>query len=235
MATILRLKNLFRNKEKPLSYKREHYLNQIKKEKLEDILVFSEADTISKSWPSFAQKKVLYFNDQRHKYLQQKILIEEPSHLLNYIYQDEIEETAFDGQMVVVGDFEQLSIRKSFFDVVIAPLSLKESFESISQFIGAISGLLNNNARLVLGLKHPMLENILHNQNPSSGQTQESNLSKYFDILKENHFFLEDVKEGLVDLSLKPYFTNSEYDYYHEYKNTPLSLVLKAVKFQRKK
>jgi hypothetical protein len=52
--------------------------------------------------------------------------------------------------------------------------------------------------------------------------------------LKETNLYTEELKEGGVDLALKAFFTDSEHDYYHEYKNTPMSLLFRTVKFTRK-
>lgn len=233
MGRILNLKNFFNRREKPHSFKWPHYLNRIARHKLEEIILFSEGDHLNTIWPEFEKKKILFLNDQKHKYIFKKVLSEEPGHLVNYIYKGEDVTEQKPEFHTVLGDIDKPAIRKNHFDIVISPLALEDS-PFVETFIRTIGGFLENGGRLVLSVRHPQLENILHNQNPASTQVQEGALAKYFSLLRENHLFTEEIKEGPVDLALKAFFTDSEFDYYHEYKNTPVTLLFRAVKFVRK-
>jgi hypothetical protein len=233
MAKIISLRKFFKQAEKPYSFKRGHYLNQIPAHRREEILLFSEGDYLSTLWPTFERKKVLFFNDQKHKYIFKKILTDEPGYLVNYVYRGPDVSEQKMGYHTVIGDMENLSIRRKHFDVVICPFALEDG-PFIEGFIKKVSECLDNGSRLILSLSHPQLDNILCNQNPSSSHVAESQVSRYHELLKNNNLYVEDIKEGTVDLALKAFFTDSEYDYYHEYKNTPISLLFRTVKYTRK-
>lgn len=233
MGGIVKLKNFFRNKDKPQSYKREHFLNRLPQHKIEEILLFSEGDNLGALWPSFERRKILFLNDQKHKYVFNKILSAEPAYLVNYVYAGPEVNEQKSGYSTVMGDLENLSLRKNHFDLAICPMAL-EDFGTIETFVKKTASILDNGSRLVISIRHPQLDNILFNQNPASTQVTEGQVSRYFALFKEAGLYTEDLREGVVDLALKPFFTDSEHDYYHEYKNTPISLLFRTVKFVRK-
>jgi hypothetical protein len=85
-------------------------------------------------------------------------------------------------------------------------------------------------------VRHPGLEKILFNQNPSvnSPVMPENSVSQYFNWLKENHLFTEEMSEGRVDNTLKPFFDiEGGIEHFQDYKNTPMTLLFRAVKFER--
>jgi hypothetical protein len=232
MANFLNLARFFKSKEKPYSYKRFHYLNQLPKKRMEEILLFSEGDHLAPLIPSFERKRVLFFNDLNHKYIFKKILAQEPAHLVNYVYRGEVSEQRA-GYQTILGDMDQLAVRKNHFDIVVCPFVL-EKFEFVENFMRTIADTIDNGARVLISVAHPQFENIVYNQNPASSQVANSSLAKYYALLKECHLYTEELCEGEVDLALKTFFTDSENDYYHEYKNTPMSLLFKTVKFVKK-
>ena len=88
MGTIVSLKKFFKPKEKPLTFKRAHFLNQLSAHRLEEILLFSEGDHIGRVLPDLNKKKVVFLNDQKHKYTLKKVLMQPAAQVLNYIYKD---------------------------------------------------------------------------------------------------------------------------------------------------
>lgn len=233
MAKLLNLRKFFHTEEN-FSFKHKHFLNQLSAAKQEEILLYSEGDHIAQILPKLKDKKILIFNDMRHNYLLKKTTQQEPGQVIHFIYKGEPPATQIEGLFSVVGDFKQMPLRKNYYDVVICPFVLEEFYLVIS-FIEKISPFLRNGARLILSVRHPQFENHLTNQNPTESRVAESLISKYFHVLQDNHFFTEDLLEGIVDLALKPFFSDTTREYYHEYKNTPISFFIKAVKFKKNK
>lgn len=235
MGSIISLKKFFRQtRERADGFKRAHFLNQMPAHKREEILLFSEGDYLTAALPTFAGKRVAFFNDQRHKYIFRKILAEEPAHLVNYVYRGNAVTEQSPGYRTVMGDAESPALRRGHFDVVICPFVLEDA-GFVDAFVRTLSPMVENGSRIILSVRHPQLDSILLNQNPASARVAESSVSRYHALLKECGLFTEEIREGVVDLALKAFFTEPEYDYYHEYKNTGMSLVFRAVKFVRKK
>lgn len=234
MAKILSLKKFFLPaKEASLFYKRRHFLNALDRGRLEEILLYAEAGRVVATLPQLQDKNLVVFNDQRHKALLLKLQSQDCRQMLAYGYRG-----VFDKQegrfFSVLGDVETLSLRRHHPDVVLCPFVLEDS-AFCERVIKNLAGYLRNGSRLLLSLRHPFLENVLYNQNPAEQRVCENSVSRYFQMLKENHFYTEEVLECPVDMVLKPFFTDPDHDYYHEYKNTPLVLVFKAVKYEKTK
>jgi SAM-dependent methyltransferase len=137
------------------------------------------------------------------------------------------------GYLTVFGDRKTLPFRKGVFDIVVYPLAL-QSWLFQDEHIKGVSRLLKNGGQLILSTRHPQLEQILFNQNPAESMISEDSLMRQFRLLRDHHLFTEDLAEGVVDLSLRPFFCmEGEYDFYHDYKGTPISLAFKAVKYVR--
>jgi hypothetical protein len=234
MGSIISLKKWFQQKDTPQSYKRAHFLNQLMPQKLEEILLFSEGDALSSVLPGFENKKVLFFNDQRHKYVFRKVLAGEPRHLVNYVYKGGPVAEQRPGFHTVMGDATGLALRRDHFDVILCPFVLEDA-AFVENFVRAIAGFLANGSRMILSVRHPQTDNALFNQNPASSQVAEASVARYHALLKEQGLFTEEIHEGGVDLALKAFFSDVENDHYHEYKNTGVSLVFRAVKFVKKK
>lgn len=234
MGSILSLRKIFKHREKPQGYKRAHFLNQLSPQKLEEILLFSEGDSLSPALPGFENKKTLFFNDQKHKYVFRKILSGEPRHLVNYVYQGAPVAEQKPGFHTIMGEALAPALRRDHFDVIICPFILEET-AFVENFIRSFAAFMANGSRLVLSVKHPQVENALYNQNPSSSRVAEGSAARYHALLKEHGLYTEEIREGAVDLALKAFFSDGEGDYYHEYKNTGMSLVFRAVKFIKKK
>lgn len=234
MGSIISLKKFFQQKEKPQGYKRAHFLNQLTPQKLEEIVLFSEGDALSPVLPGFENKKILFLNDQRHKYVFRKILAGEPRSLINYVYKGGPVAEQKPGFHTVMGDAAGLALRRDHFDVTICPFVLEDA-AFVEGFVRNIAGFLANGTRLILSVRHPQTDNALFNQNPASSQVAETSVARYHALLKEQGLYTEEIREGGVDLALKAFFSDAESDHYHEYKNTGVSLVFRAVKFVKKK
>lgn len=229
--------NIFKNakhdKMRPQPFRQYNYLNTLPLEKVDDMLLFSESDHLCGLLPDFKGKKILFLNDQRHKFVFKKILARDPDYIVNCIYGQNIETTQNLGCFSVFGDLGRFAFKPETFDCVICPFVL-EGNGVTKELIQSIAGLIKNGGRLILATRHPHLEKILFNQNPSVSGVPENSMSAFFDMLKQNHLFTEEISEGCVDLSLKPFFTiDGVFDHYHEFKNIPVTLMFRAVRFER--
>lgn len=234
MAAFDKLKRLipFQSSYKNSNFKYSHYLNSMPLEKLQEILLFSEAEQVLPLVPSLQEKSSLFFNDSRHRYLFKRVLTKNPSHMINMVYMgNEVQKGV--GYMTLYAHMDRLPLRHLQFDVIVAPLVLNSEVCYDSQ-IQMLARRLKNGGRMIICVRHPELEHMLFNQNPSYKGAPENSVSGYYQIFKRNKLFVEDMKEGVVDANMKPFFTlDGEYDHYHDYKNLPLSLVYKLVKFER--
>lgn len=238
MARLLDLtKKLFNSsRQEALPYKYYHFLNTINQELLEQILLFSEWDHLPKILPDFEAKKILFFNDLRHKLVLKKILAKEPKYFLSYIYKglDAVNRPHNTKYLNVAGGLTNLAIKDESFDLVICPFVLNTE-KADDVLIKKISAVVKNGGRLILSLRHMQLEHMLYNQNPSQTGALDNRISLYYQQLKANDLYLEDMTEGLVDKNLRPLFCQGEmFDYYQDYKNAPLTLLLRAVKYIKK-
>lgn len=235
MVKLLKFKNFFRSSNEPVHlFKYNHFINSLSKDKLNEILLFSEGDHLFKFLPEFTSKKVLYLNDQRHKFIFKKILAREPMYMVNYIYGGKSLQVQNPGYCTIIGDLENPALKDQHFDLVVCPFAL-DTDQFSPKILKSLCQVLKNGGRLILSLRHPQLEHMIFNQNPSVTGAPGNLLSKYFSLLKENSLYTEDIQEGQVNLPLKPYFSlDGVYDHYHEYKGTPLTLFLRAVKFIKK-
>jgi hypothetical protein len=237
MAALLKIRDLFRQRESRYSpYKYRHFLNAQTPEKLKDILLYSESDHILKMPIETAEKKVLFINDGEHRYLFKKIVDRGAHTLVNYHYRGEADKMRLPTIPVfsVLGDIEKLSVRAGFYDVIYAPLVLEESLLQ-KELIAKMTRSLKNGGRVIICVCHPHWEHILYNQNPAESGSLGNSVSSYFHSLKENHLYIEDIQEGVVDGHLKPFFRgDDETDYYYEYKDLPVTLTLQAVKYVKK-
>lgn len=234
MAKLLSLRKFFPRESRENSFKHKHFFNTLPKQKLQEILFYSESDDIAGLFPKIQKKNVVLFNDQKHKYLLTRILANDPEFLLNYIYRGEVSEKQKQGYFSVLGDIKKLALKRNAYDVVFCPFVL-ESYAFVEDFVKMINPFLGNGSRLVLSVMHPQIENMIFNQNPAEHRVAEGLTSRYFRLFRDNHFFTEDLQESCVDLALKPFFTQTETDFYHDYKNTPVCLFFKVVKFKKEK
>lgn len=232
MAKILALKRFFKaSKEELPAYKQFHFLNKLPAEKIREIVLFSESEKLLNLMPELGGKKVLFFNDQHHRFALRKIAALEVASLLNYIFAGEPEQTQTSGMGTVYGNVDRLPFRHMHFDVIVCPFALLKN-NITQEMIAALSRCLKNGGRMVISLTHPQLEHLLYNQNPAQNASLDNSLSKYFKMFKTSHLFTEEIEESSVDAALKPFFTvEGEQDHYHEYKGTPLTLQMRLVKF----
>lgn len=231
MAKILKFSKFFNRKNPVEAYKHRHFLNSLSKDKLREILLLSEAEHLVKLVPDLKGKRVLFLNDQKHKYVLNQIKTLEPTYLINQIYKTDGPAEAHPSFFTMISDVDHLAVRNLFFDVIICPFALEDDIVH-NQMIAKLGKKLKNGGRLILSLPHPQLEQILYNQNPSQSGSPDHSLSQYFRILRENHLYTENVNEGCVDHALKPFFVlESEYDHFHEYRHFPVTLFFRTVKF----
>ncbi|OVE81016.1 hypothetical protein BVY03_04990 [bacterium K02(2017)] len=231
---ILSLKKLFKpQKTEVKNYKNYHFINTLKKENLNQILLSSEAYHLTRLIPDIANKKVLLFNDPQHKMVLKTLMARKPSYLINYMYQGGVAETQNDNFYTATGDFKLLPFKQQYFDVIICPFVLNTP-EIDNLQMSQLARLLKNGGRIIISFRHMQLEHMLYNQNPAQLGTLDSSFTQYFRKLKQNKLFIENVLEGCVDKPLKPFFSlDDESDHYQEFKNTPLTLFFRAVKFIR--
>ncbi len=234
MATILNLRQFFKARPKPLTYKYRHFLNSVDEKKLEEILIYSEGEALATMMSPLQGKKVLFFNDQKHKFALKKLLQVEPARAVNLVYQGREPQKQKQGYWTFQGELANLPLRKGYFDYYVCPFVLSSDMRWLEKAVQNFAGHMANGQKMLIAVRHPGLEQILLNQNPATAVVSDLSLSRLFEVLKQNHLFTEALHEGCVDLSLKPYFSENDHDYYHEYKNTPLCAVISAVKFQRK-
>lgn len=234
-ARILNFRKLFRQREpqaQPFKYR--HFLNSLPKTKVEEIVLFSEADSLMPLIPAVNTGHTLFFNDQRHKYLLKKLIAKEPSHFLNLVTDGEEMESQSPGQFTLLADKHKLPIKPASQDIAVYPGSISED-QLDARMIQSLSALLKNGGRLLVSVCHPSLELLLFNQNPSETGAPDNSMAEYFRLFKESHLYLEDMSEGRVNQGLKPFFTvDGEFDHYHEYKGTPLVVAFRLVKYKKK-
>ncbi|MBU0505289.1 MAG: methyltransferase domain-containing protein [bacterium] len=235
MAAILKFKNIFASQKDLVgSYRYHHFLNTLPQQKLNEIQLFSESDKMESLLPALYGKRVLFFYDGLHKYIFKKTLTKNPNYLLSYCYTSIKPKQQLEMPYFVMGDLDKMPLRSDFYDVVICPFALQSNLLTPG-FIKKACSLLRNGGHLILSLRHPQLEHILFNQNPSETFLSDNSVSSYFGALQAGHVYAEKIIEGCVDNGLKPFFSfETEKDYFAEYKNTPITLLFRGVKYSPK-
>lgn len=233
MAGILKLKNIFNfQREEPPSYKHGHYLTRLASDKLGEMLTYSESDVMLSMLPEFGAKKVLLINDGCHKYLYKKIGTTEAAHVVNFCLSEQ-GKNELANAFTIYGDLDRLPFKNLQFDLIICPFASMGHRYS-PDLLAVFSKMLKNGGRMILSLKHPQFEHVLLNQNPAEVATTNNSVGAYFSLLKENNLFTEDLREGVVNQTLRPYFVGQDQtDFYHDYKGLPLTLIFKTVKFAK--
>ncbi|MBF0104854.1 MAG: class I SAM-dependent methyltransferase [Deltaproteobacteria bacterium] len=235
MAKLFDLtKNIFlpsRHVAKP--YKYYHFLNTLSRDRLDQILLCSEEEHIFSLVPEPAGQSVLFFNDAHHRHVLKKLHSFSEA-LLCYVFKgpDGRPEPAKEDSLWyhIKGDLSALALKKESFDLVICPFVLNTQSVDAG-LIHRISAVIKKGGRLVLALRHMQLEHMLYNQNPSQTGAPHNSFASYYKQLKEDRLFVEDIIEGGVSKQLKPLFVTQEgSDHYYEYKDTPLTLLIRAVK-----
>jgi SAM-dependent methyltransferase len=231
MGKTANLKSFFQRKSQSHGYKYRHFLNSLSQARLEEILLFSEAENLLRLIPDLKNKRTLFLNDQRHKVVLNKIRLQEPTFLLNCVVRDEQAPESSGNCLTILANADRLPVRNQHFDIIVCPYVL-ESNSVTGAFLDKIGRKLKNGGRIILSVRHPQLEQILYNQNPGESVSSDRLVSQYFSLLRENHLYPELLQEGIVDNMLKPFFTLAgEEEHFHEYKNTPLTLFFRAVRF----
>lgn len=234
MAKLLTFRKLFRPaREEVPAYKQFHYLNKLAADRVTEILLFSEEEKLAELMPDVAQKKVLFLSDQKHRFSFKKIQSLNPGMLLNYVYENEAALEQQPNSGTIYGNLKKMPLKHMSYDVLVCPLAIYEPGIT-AELIASLSQVVKNGGRVIISIRHPQLEHVLYNQNPAQNVSLENSLSAYFKIFKNNNLYTEEIEEGFVDTSLKPFFTvEGEYDHYHEYKGLPLTLRFRLVKFVR--
>jgi SAM-dependent methyltransferase len=235
MGAMTDIRKLFGRGKEVEPYKRRNYLNALTRERLDDILLFSEGEGLMRLLPDLKNKRVLFFNDQRHKYILNKIRLQEPTFLMNGLYRDNSGPESIANAFTILLDFDHLPFKNNHFDLIICPLVLDTPRVSAT-FIEKLSKKLKNGGRLILSLRHPQLEHLLFNQNPSETIGTDSLVSRYFQMLKDCALYPDNMQEGIVDPTLKSFFmTENNSERYLEFRNVPLTLFFRAVRYQKTK
>lgn len=237
MAKITSIRQLFSRHPGISSFRHRHFLNTLPQEKLCEILLFSEGEHMSRMLEGVAQKCILFLNDQRHNYIFRRLLSQGPRLLVNYVYRGNAVMRQTPGCVTVMGDRDTLSLRTGYFDAVVCPFVLEEGVVG-GKLLSAVQKVLRNGGRLVLSLRHPQFESLafaagFNGAGANSTSANGTSVSQYFQRLKENSLFTENLHEGSVGATLKPYFEGAGHDHFHEYQGTPVSLLFRSVKFQK--
>lgn len=232
MAKILGFKRFFQRTGEPRSsYKNRHFFNTLDPLRRQEILLYAEASHIHAQIPESRLRPTVVFNDSRRKHVLQRLQAAETPLLLNYCYRDAPQKQT-GRHTTIVGEDANLAIRRNFYELVLCPF-VEEDFDFVVRFIKNLSGYLRNGAKLVLSVTHPQAEHMFYNQNPAETRLATALTSRYFRLLKECHFYTEEIFEGVVDSVLRPFFQDAEHSYFEEYRNTPVTLVFRAVKYEK--
>ena len=235
MGRLLSLRKFFKSdRDVRHGYKHRHFLNALSSQKLNEILLYAEADHLTRQIPDAANKKIVLFNDTKHRSLIKKVASFSSRSVTNYCYQELSDTSVPEKTLTLIGETDRLAIRKNHYDIAICPFVLEE-FSFVEKFVRTLTEYMQNGTRLLLSLRHPQLENVLYNQNPEQSRVCDWTISRCFKMLRENNFYTEELHECPVDLLLRPFFSDIDQDYYSEYKNMPLGVIFKTVKYDRAK
>jgi len=235
------IKRFFKKQElEPIhAFKQFNYLNLLTPNDLTDLLQFIEKNRFLSLTPPIADKKTLLIAHPLNRHFVSKFLNLNPACLM--VYQTEKNgggELKISGNysspyFQVNGSLKRLALKPSSFELAFVPMATCFREEIIPHF-SKIAQSIQNGGRLVLSVIHPLLEMLLYNQNPAETARTQSSLQNYLSALRENHLYLENLTEGVVDVDSKPYFVTSEGSgHFEEFKGIPLVLFLRLVKFQK--
>lgn len=237
-SVVYNIKRLFK---KPVTseyipFKQFNYLNQLSQKELSQLLHFVEQQKMVDLVSDLEEKKTLFVCYPGTLHFCARLLDSKTRFLLLYRarsknFSPPNEDLASLSIDCIKGSLKNLAIKPDYFNVAFAPLSAQTQTD-FTQFFSEFSRILPNGGRLVISLIHPHLEFILYNQNPSSQSRVQNHIQDVIEALRANHLYLEQLHEGVVDQSVRPFFvTGNNSKPYDEFKGLPLVLFLRAVKF----
>lgn len=234
------IKRLFKKPEprEYIPFKQFNYLNQLSQKELCQLLHFVEQRKMVDLVSDLEEKKTLFICYPGTLHFCTRLLDDKTRFLLlyrvcsqnNHFYSSS-EDLASLSLNCVKGNLKHLAIKSDYFNVVFAPLSTQTQID-FTPFFSEFFRILPNGGRLVISLIHPHLEFVLYNQNPSSQLQVQNHIQDIVNSLRDNHLYLEQLKEGIVDQNVRPFFITSDNSKpYDEFKGLPLVLFIRAVKF----
>lgn len=238
-SVVYNIKRLFK---KPVTseyvpFKQFNYLNQLSQKELSQLLHFVEQQKMVDLVSDLEGKKTLFVCYPGTLHFCSRLLDDQTLFLLLYRARSKNnfyppnEDLASLSIDCIKGSLKQLAIKSDYFNVAFAPLSTQTQTD-FTPFFSEFSRILPNGGRLVISLIHPNLEFILYNQNPSSQSRVQNHIQDIIEALRANHLYLEQLHEGVVDQSVKPFFVTGDHSRpYEEFKGLPLVLFIRAVKF----
>lgn len=202
----------------------------------EKIMQLSECETLLRVMPDATGKSLAVIRSIRHQYLAQKLTAPQAKLHVDLIYDAEAKSVRnFSGTgKAVLCDRGSLPLSRNAFDIIVTPVG----YDGLGDWKAMLSktvAALKNGGRALLAFCHPQFEKyaVAGNQR-SKSEYGENTVSRIFAEFKKQHLFVEDLTEGLVDAALKPYFVDENMkDHSIYYRNLPVTLVLRAVKFVR--
>ena len=199
-----------------------------------DLLRVAESSRFMEMAPPLEHKTNLYISESESPYLIQKIgqmgaqtLVELRSKMklspLSIVRSNPIPIR----HAIIEADPMALPLKNESADTLLAPIA--NTNHRLDIFLSEWSRVLKNEGRGVISLMHPSLNFTLKNPNNSNLTSLES----YWAQLRQNHFYVEQLIETVVDKNTKPFFVSSNAEnIYHEYQGHPLVLTLKVVKYK---
>lgn len=229
------------NNDAYLPFKQANYLNQMQSNDLGALVQFSEMQTFMDMAPDIANKRVLFLSQRSTSHVLPKILALHPGHVIHYQL-DSLDPAMKKNVLAVKGGLRPLALKSETFEVILFPANHFIE-KDMTIYLEELSRVLCHGGRLLLSVVHPFLELLLYNQNPLSYKRGQSSLNKYFQACRDHQLYIENVHEGLVDNTMKPFFktpVGARTDHlegmtpYDEFRGIPLTLTFKAVKFSKK-
>lgn len=212
-------------------FKHWHYLNTQSPQELSEILFFAEQRHFFELVPDIKGQVVGVFTQRNTQNLVEKLMMKK-AHQLVEIQLEKMPAQPNQGLVQIRSPLRPLPLRGQSFQVALLPFATR-TVGSLFEGLPEISRSLINGGRFVLSIIHPVLEILIYNQNPASLARAQNSLSGYVAALKQNHLFVEDLREGIVDSDLKSFFYYQEgRSCYDEFVGLPLVLFLRAVKYQ---
>lgn len=223
-------------------FKQFNYLNLLAHDELNDLIQSSEEATFLDLLPDLSGRNILQIGFANSGYIAQKIFQAPSRSVLFYRNGLAPAVSSPSGSFSkgadrvihhVTGKLNPLSISGDSCDVIAAPLATRTRLD-VTDCLPEFSRVLANGGRLVLAAVHPTLELFLYNQNPSQSVRATNTLESVIGALRKNALFLEDIREGMIDREVKPFFAQEGGEkFYEELKGIPLVLFVRAVKFVR--
>ena len=233
-AVVSNLKRFFLKPEERefASFRQKHFLNDLPRKDVLDLLHFVELKNFSTFLPDLANKKILLLSHAPSRGLLDKLIEAHPDLIVNYQVDPHLSRK-HPQVFTVMGQACPLSLKKECADVLYSPFLLLNP-KNIRASLKEYARVIKQGGRLQFSVMHPTLDFILNRKSLDNQDTglYAPTLQSYLEILRENHFYLEDLTENTADQTTRPFFLGpDDMNYYDEYEGLPLLLTMKAVKF----